>query len=357
MASSSHVSLDQLSSDCLARVEKDSDLRATLAAIADRIHTQPDQASAIALQDWEQWLDEEGYDTESLRSFITLLLQSESIAKPLTSIGPEQNVGSLISVMEKDLPDLLDLLLDSVDHSVKLHESLFGLAGGTSRPPVRNSLKIQSKKKLATREAAAESGLSRDASSDSGNATVVGRDGTGEQKEYSRALDAVRGDLQRSKDGRAESRETRPGTLGAMEDRRDVERRADFEGRNGAGEQKAYPRIDEARAELERGIGRDPARLARMLDDLRPDIDRMVSDAAARREMVGPNGEYRDPGERLRSAVDDVRKALRNEPGFALDRAVNDLRDALNPNGDARAEFRETQPGELGSTENPSGTV
>ena len=218
MASTDITVFEQLSSQCLTRIEKNPDLRATLTAVAERIHSQPGEVSAMALHDLGKWLVQEGYDTESLGEFVTSLIQSEAIDASQDSITLEESVGSLISILDNSKLDLLDVIVKSVDHSTKIHEALFGLAGGTSRPSVAKSLNLKSIRKLTTREAAAESGLSRKASADSGNASVVGRDGADEQKkEYSRTYGAVRGNLQRSKDSRAEFRRTEPGSMGATE--------------------------------------------------------------------------------------------------------------------------------------------
>ena len=367
MASSSNVSLDQLSSDSLARVEKDPDLRATLAAIADRIHTQPDEASAIALKDWEQWLDGEGYNTQSLKAFIASLLQSEGIARSLSSIGPEQNVSSLISVMEQELPNILDLLLETVDHSVKLHEGLFGLAGGTSRPPMATSLKlIQSKKQTATREAAAEASLSPEVSSDYSRDTErLGPDGT--QKGYSQDLDAVRSERNYTKVGREEDRKTRTGMDGSSEDRPSVQRvgvrgrineargalgsevrNAFMPGYNGHGEQKLRersvekqfllntlsenPHIREARKVLGGDFREiDPTSLSKMLDDLRSDVVQITQDARGRSERLNDN--QRSDEVQISQDARGRREVLNrdyNDPDLRLVRAIDDVRDALD---------------------------
>ena len=242
MTSSQNKSPIALRADLLAIVEKNADLRASLAAIAEVIHENADKASANSLLDWQSWLEDQGYDWHVLQSFLLSLIQSHDISDQIIANIKNETTGTVISIMEEEAPDLLDSILQSVDHSIKLHGDLFGLAGGIARPSVAHSLSIKSPQRMSIREAAAESAVSRDASSVSDSTARTGSDGAGEQKDYSRLLDGVRGDLKASSDSRAEMRETQPGMAGATETPREA-RRDQNEG--GLDDRDLEPRRDE----------------------------------------------------------------------------------------------------------------
>jgi len=291
MTSSQNKSPIALRADLLAIVEKNADLRASLAAIAEIIHENPDKASANSLLDWQSWLEDQGYDWHVLQSFLLSLIRSHDISDQMIADIRNDTIRGVISIMDEEAPELLDSILQSVDHSVKLHGDLFGLAGGIARPPVAQSLSIKSHQRMSTREAAAESAVSRDASSISDSTARTGSDGAGEQKDYSRLFDGVRGDLKASSDSRAEFRQTRPGMAGATENPREARR-------------------DE--------IGR-----------VAQDVADRVSTAREGRSM--------------------------NSEGGLDDRGLEPRGDQRSAGGerDARSEMRETQPGMAGATENP----
>ena len=184
MTSASNASLAQLKSDLFAAVEKDHELRASLAAIAERIHEQSDTAENISILEWREWLEDEGYDISGLKKFIARVLDNEFVAEPIRTIKKDACLGKLISLTQNENSNILESIFDSIDYSLKIHEELLGLAGGTAtaRPPVGKALKIGQKKKgMATKEAAAESAMSmsREASPLSDGTSVMGRDGGG----------------------------------------------------------------------------------------------------------------------------------------------------------------------------------